>query len=134
MGKIFVKQVNIHVWTVVIERVRTGLVFVLPLKTILGFQYRALTWPRLQTFKTRLKNESQVGTPHSWNLNLSFILHDYHRNVLFLNHTKIIQQNFHACHRHWNVTLLIRRGSNFVFFAALYCSLLWFNGLLALLT
>ena len=34
----------------------------------------------------------------------------------------------------WNVMPLIRRGSNFAFFAALYCSCLEFNGLLALPT
>ena len=32
----------------------------------------------------------------------------------------------------WNVMPLIRRGSNFVFFAALYCSCLEFNAMLAL--
>ena len=52
----------------VFEQVRTGLVFVLRLNTILGFQYRALTRLRLQTFKTRLENESRVGTPIRRNL------------------------------------------------------------------
>ena len=50
------------------ERVRTGLVFVLRLNTILGFQYRASTQPRLQTFKICLKNEYRVGTPICRNL------------------------------------------------------------------
>ena len=34
----------------------------LRLITILGFQNRALTRPRIQTFKIRLKDESRVGT------------------------------------------------------------------------
>ena len=34
----------------------------------------------------------------------------------------------------WNVTLLMRRGSNFYFFAALYCSCFGFIDLLALPT
>ena len=35
---------------------------VLQLNTILGFQYRASTQLRLQTFKIRTENESRVGT------------------------------------------------------------------------
>ena len=50
------------------ERVWTGLVFMLLLNTILGFQYRASTWLRLQTFKTQLENESRIGTPIRRNL------------------------------------------------------------------
>ena len=38
------------------------------LNTILGFQYRASTRLRLQTFKIRLENESRVGTPLRRNL------------------------------------------------------------------
>ena len=41
--------------------------------------------------------------------------------------------NFFQKWMNWNVNPLIRRGSIF-FFAALYCSCLGFNGLLALLT
>ena len=52
----------------IFERVQTGLVLVLRLNTILGFQYRASTRPSLQTFKTRLENESRVGTPIRQNL------------------------------------------------------------------
>ena len=52
----------------IFERVRTGLVFMLRLNTILGFQYRASTRLRLQTFKTRLVNESREGTPIRRNL------------------------------------------------------------------
>ena len=41
----------------------------LQLNTILGFQYRAWTRLRLQTFMTRLENESRVGTQFAeiWN-------------------------------------------------------------------
>ena len=53
---------------VIFERVRTGLVIVLGLTTILGFKYRASTQLRLQTFKTRLENESRVSTPIRRNL------------------------------------------------------------------
>ena len=52
----------------IFKRVPTGLVFVLRLNTILGFQYRASTRPRLQTFKTQLENESRVSTPIRQNL------------------------------------------------------------------
>ena len=46
----------------IFKQVRTGLVIVLRLNTISGFQYWASTRPRTQTFKSRLKNESRVGT------------------------------------------------------------------------
>ena len=52
----------------ILEQLGTGLVFVLRLNTILGFQYRGSTQPRLQTFKIRLENESRVGTPIRRNL------------------------------------------------------------------
>ena len=42
---------------------KSGVIIVLQLNTILGFQYRPSTRPWLQTFKTRLKNESRVGIP-----------------------------------------------------------------------
>ena len=57
--------------TVILERLRTGLVFVLRLITIFGFHHRTSTQPRSQTFKIRLKNESWVGTPFCWNLTKS---------------------------------------------------------------
>ena len=64
----------------IFERFGTGLVFVLWLNTILGFQYQASTLPRLQTFKTRLENESQIGTPICQNLIIItiFCLQDNH--------------------------------------------------------
>ena len=59
-------------------RVKTGVIIVLRLNTILGFQYRASTRLRLQTFqdstrerilsKTQLENESWVSTPICQNL------------------------------------------------------------------
>ena len=63
-----VMQVNIRVWTIVIERVRTRLVFVLRLNTIFGFQYRASTRSRLQTLKTcwRMDLESGPSFADNW--------------------------------------------------------------------
>ena len=52
----------------VFERFRTRLVFVLRLNTIFGCRYRASTRPRLQAFKIRLEDESQVRTPIRQNL------------------------------------------------------------------
>ena len=52
----------------IFEPVRTGLVLVFRLNTILGFPYRALTQPSLHTFKIRLENEYRVGTPIGCNL------------------------------------------------------------------
>ena len=52
----------------VLERFRTGLVFVLRLNTIFVCRYRASTRPRLQAFKIRLEDESRVGTPIRRNL------------------------------------------------------------------
>ena len=52
----------------IFEPVRTGLVLVFRLNTILGFQYRASTQPSLHTFKIRLENEYRVGTPICCNL------------------------------------------------------------------
>ena len=54
----------------IFARVQTGLLFVLRLNTILGFQYRASTQLRLQTFKIRLENETRVGTPICRNLKI----------------------------------------------------------------
>ena len=65
---IVIIRFSIRVWTVIFELVPTGLVFVLPLSTILGFHYRASTRPRTQTFKIRLEIESRVGTPLRQNL------------------------------------------------------------------
>ena len=42
--------------------------------------------------------------------------------------------NWQVAVGNWNVTALIRRSSSFCFFAALNCSCLGFNALLALLT
>ena len=52
----------------VLERFRTGLLFMLRLSTIFGFKYRASTRPRLLAFKIRLENESLVRTPIRRNL------------------------------------------------------------------
>ena len=52
----------------IFEPVRTGLVLVFRLNTILGFPYRASTQPSLHTFKIRLENEYRVGTPIRCNL------------------------------------------------------------------
>ena len=57
-----------ELWRMIFERVQTGLVFVLRLNTILGFQCRASTRPRLQTFKIHLEKESWVATPIRRNL------------------------------------------------------------------
>ena len=67
-GKKVITRFSIRVRTMIFEWVQIGLVFVLRLNTILGFQYQALTQPRLQTFKAGLKNESRVGTPICRNL------------------------------------------------------------------
>ena len=60
--KLVFTPISICVWTLILKRVRTGLVFVLRLYTILGFQYWALSRPRTQTFKIRLENKSRVRT------------------------------------------------------------------------
>ena len=68
----------------IFERIRNRLLFVLQLKTILGFQYQASTQLRLQTFKTRLENESRVGTLIRRNL-LYFVLlyHMFNQNYYY---------------------------------------------------
>ena len=66
--KIVITLISIRVWTTIFERLRTGLIFVVRLNTILGFRYRASTGLRSQTFKTQLENESRVGTPIRRNL------------------------------------------------------------------
>ena len=58
---------SIHLASFTVHQIKgmwvwTGLVFVLRLNTILGFEYWASTRPRLQTFKIRLENKSWVGT------------------------------------------------------------------------
>ena len=57
----------------IFKQVQTGLVFVLQLNTILGFQYRASTPTRLQTFKIRIENESRVDTPLRRNLTVTSV-------------------------------------------------------------
>ena len=66
--RVIFESERIRVWTMIFEQVQTVLVFVLRLNMIFGFQYRASTRLRLQTFKIRLENESQVGTPLRLNL------------------------------------------------------------------
>ena len=40
----------------------------------------------------------------------------------YSNVDETVGKNVDNCNLEWNVTPLIRRGSNFVFFAVLYCS------------
>ena len=67
-GKMVITRSSILVWTVIFERFLIGLVFVLRLNTIFGFNYWASTQPRSQTFMIRLENKSRVGTPLRQNL------------------------------------------------------------------
>ena len=68
----------------------------LRLNMILGFQYRASTRPRLQTFKIRFENEYQVGTPIRQNLdNLQTITHNHNKNILTQNN-KSTYKNLHV--------------------------------------
>ena len=61
-------RISICVWTMIFERVRTGLLIMLRLITIFWIQNQASTWPRIQTFNFRLEPESRVGTPIHRNL------------------------------------------------------------------
>ena len=63
-----ITRISIRVLTLVFDHFRTGLVFVLRVNIILGFQNQASTRLRAQTFKIRLNNESRVGTPLCRNL------------------------------------------------------------------
>ena len=60
--EIFNSELTNLSFTIIFERVRTGLVFMLHLNKILGFQHWARTRPTTQTFKIPLENESWVGT------------------------------------------------------------------------
>ena len=53
---------NIDVLTLVFDHFRTGLVYVLCVNMILGFQNRASTQLRAQTFDIRLDGECRIGT------------------------------------------------------------------------
>ena len=56
-------RVSICVSMLVFGQIRVGLEFALHVSTILGYNYQALTWLRLQSFGIRLDNEPRVGTP-----------------------------------------------------------------------
>ena len=62
-GPRFAIRKKLGIRLMILEWVWTGLVFVLRQNTILGFQYRASTQPRLKTFKIFLENEFWVGAP-----------------------------------------------------------------------
>ena len=67
--------------------VQSGLVFVLRLNRILGFQYKVSTRPRTQTFKIRLENESRIGTPLCKKFD-SLICSGLFTQLLLLNYLK----------------------------------------------
>ena len=86
---LFVLGWSVLVCLVIFERFPSGLVFVLQLNMILGFQYQASTRLRSQNLMICLENESRVGTPIRRNLKQTYLLRAhmtlfYNSNTLFL--------------------------------------------------